>query len=89
MGKFKDHGDAELQLLEELAEMSQVIAKKLRFRGDWNEVPPGKDQTRILELMCEMSDVLHAYDRLIHEVNPLMDYELKEYEQHNVADEQE
>ena len=73
MGKFKDQGDAELQLLEELAEMTQVIAKKLRFNGDWYEVPPGKKESRLSDLMCEMSDVLHAYDRLIHEINPPID----------------
>lgn len=65
MGKFKDQGDAELQLLEELAEMTQVIAKKLRFNGEWNEIPPGKEISRLQELMNEMQDVMHAYERVI------------------------
>jgi len=46
MGQFKDIGEPSLVLMEELAEAIQVIAKKHRFNGVWDEIPEGKDKTR-------------------------------------------
>ena len=64
MGQHKNEGDPALTLAEECAEVIQVIMKKLRFAGDWNEVPPGKTQTRWEELSSEMDDVLYQWERL-------------------------
>lgn len=66
MGKFKDIGDPAMQLAEECAEVIQVITKKYRFGGDWNEVPPGKSQTRLEELKAEMADVIYVYEKFIN-----------------------
>ena len=68
MGKFKDVGEPSLVLMEELAEAIQVIAKKHRFEGEWNEVPDGKDKTRWEELQSEMADVFHQWFRLKEEI---------------------
>lgn len=65
MAEYKDQGNPEFNLLEELAEVMQVIAKKQRFNGNWNEVPPGKTKTRLEQLQDEMSDVLIAYNNLL------------------------
>jgi hypothetical protein len=64
MGKFKEEGDPALALAEEMAEAIQVITKALRFGGNWNEIPPGKDKTRWEELKFEMEDVLFQWERL-------------------------
>ena len=69
MGKFKDVGNPSLVLMEEMAEAIQVIAKKHRFEGDWNEVPEGKDKSRWEELQAEMADVFHQWFRLKKEVH--------------------
>ena len=65
MGKFKDIGEPSLVLMEELAEAIQVIAKKQRFEGDWNEIPEGKDISRWGELCEEMEDVIYQWNRLV------------------------
>jgi hypothetical protein len=67
MGKFKDVGEPSLVLMEELAEAIQVIAKKHRFEGDWNQVPEGKELSRWQELEAEMEDVLYQWNRLKEE----------------------
>jgi NTP pyrophosphatase (non-canonical NTP hydrolase) len=69
MGKFRDEGDPAITLMEELAEAIQVIAKKNRFNGDWNEIPPGKDKTRWEELKFELEDVLYQWERLQNQIN--------------------
>lgn len=63
MGQYKNEGDAAFTLAEECAEVIQVITKKYRFGGDWNEIPPGKDKTRLEELKEEMADLIFAYER--------------------------
>ena len=68
MGKFKDVGEPSLVLMEELAEAIQVIAKKHRFQGEWNETPEGKDKTRWEELQAEMADVFYQWFRLKEQV---------------------
>ena len=67
MGKFKSIGEPSLVLMEELAEAIQVIAKKHRFEGDWNQVPEGKELSRWQELEAEMEDVLYQWNRLKEE----------------------
>jgi len=68
MGQFREEGDPGLVLAEEMAEAIQVITKALRFGGNWNEVPPGKDKTRWEELKFEMEDVLYQWKRLQKQV---------------------
>jgi len=68
MGKFKDVGEPSLVLMEEMAEAIQVIAKKHRFEGDWNEIPEGKDKTRWQDLQAEMADVFYQWFRLKEQV---------------------
>ena len=68
MGLYKNEGDAALTLAEECAEVIQVITKKYRFGGDWNEIPPGKSQTRLEELKAEMADVIFAYEKFINQL---------------------
>jgi NTP pyrophosphatase (non-canonical NTP hydrolase) len=68
MGKFKDVGEPSLVLMEELAEAIQVIAKKHRFEGEWNEIPDGKTETRWEELQAEMADVFYQWFRLKEEI---------------------
>lgn len=64
MGKNKDKGDPILALAEECAEVIQVIAKKVRFDGDWDEIQPGTDKTRRELLTEEMDDVIYQWDRV-------------------------
>lgn len=64
MGKFKNSGNAAAALMEECAEVIQVLAKMIRFDGSWNEIPPGKSTTRWKELEAEMADVLYQWQRL-------------------------
>jgi len=68
MGKHKDEGDAALTLAEECAEVIQVITKKYRFNGEWNEIPFSKDKTRLSELKAEMADVIYAWKRFLKEI---------------------
>jgi len=68
MGKFRDIGEPSLVLMEELAEAIQVIAKKHRFEGQWDDIPEGKTQTRWEELQGEMADVFYQWFRLKEEV---------------------
>lgn len=67
MGKHKNEGDPALTLAEECAEVIQIITKKYRFGGDWNEIPPGKDKTRLEELKAEMADVMYAWERFLNQ----------------------
>lgn len=69
MGKHKDEGDAALTLAEECAEVIQVIAKKHRFNGEWDEIPFGKNESRLNELKSEMADVIYAWERFLNELN--------------------
>jgi NTP pyrophosphatase (non-canonical NTP hydrolase) len=69
MAEYANQGNAEMNLVEELSEVIQVIAKKVRFNGDWHEVPPGHTKTRFQSLKNEMGDVLLAYSRLLKEIN--------------------
>jgi NTP pyrophosphatase (non-canonical NTP hydrolase) len=73
MGKFKDEGDAALALAEECAEVIQVITKINRFKGHWNEIPPGKDKSRWDELYSEMMDVFYQWHRLLDEYDAVHD----------------
>jgi hypothetical protein len=68
MAQYKNQGNAEMNLIEELGEAIQVVAKKVRFDGDWNEVPPGHTKSRIDSLTSEMADVMLAYNRVLREV---------------------
>jgi hypothetical protein len=67
MGKFKDQGNPDVTLIEEMAEATQIICKKIRFNGDWDEVPDGKSKSRWQELSEEMEDVLYQWNRLVIE----------------------
>lgn len=64
MGKFKDVGDPAAALMEECAEVIQVIAKCNRFGGNWDEVPPNKEKTRWEMLNEEMDDLIFQWERL-------------------------
>ena len=64
MGLYKNEGAPEIVLMEECAEVIQVIAKCVRFGGDWNEIPPNKEKTRWEMLEEEMNDVLFQWKRL-------------------------
>jgi hypothetical protein len=92
MGKHKDIGEPSLVLMEELAEAIQVIAKKHRFQGDWNETPEGKDKTRWEELQAEMADVFYQWFRLKEQVGcdammELSDWECSEGTLHSANEE--
>jgi NTP pyrophosphatase (non-canonical NTP hydrolase) len=63
MGKFKDLGDPFQALAEECAEVIQVITKKQRFYGTWDEIPEGKTQKRKEELLLEMQDLIYQWER--------------------------
>lgn len=65
MGQFKNEGDPALALAEECAEVIQVITKKFRFGGNWNEIPVGKDKSRLEELTSEMEDVIYQWKRFL------------------------
>jgi NTP pyrophosphatase (non-canonical NTP hydrolase) len=67
MGKYKNEGNAALALAEECAEVIQVITKKHRFNGNWNEIPVGKDKSRLEELTSEMDDVIYQWNRFKQE----------------------
>ena len=64
MGQFKDVGIPAAALAEECAEVIQVITKLMRFGGYWDEIPPGKDHSRWMDLVTEMNDVLYQWERL-------------------------
>jgi hypothetical protein len=64
MGLHKHEGDAALALAEECSEVIQVITKMSRFNGSWNEIPPGKSETRWEQLRSEMQDVIFQWNRL-------------------------
>lgn len=64
MGKHKDEGDSVLALAEECSEVIQVITKKYRFDGDWDEIQPGTSKTRLELLTEEMEDVVYQWERV-------------------------
>jgi len=64
MAEFANVGMAEAILMEEMGEVIQILAKKVRFDGKWDEVPPGKTKTRWEQLEAEMQDVLLAWKNL-------------------------
>lgn len=68
MGQFKNVGDPFLALAEECAEVIQVINKKYRFEGDWNEIPEGKKVSRLQELENEMNDLIYQWNRIQGEI---------------------
>jgi hypothetical protein len=68
MGKFKDVGDPAITLIEEMAEATQVISKKIRFESNWDEIPPGEQVSRWAMLCTEMEDVMYQFRRLEREV---------------------
>lgn len=68
MGQFKNVGDPFLALAEECAEVIQVISKKYRFEGDWNEIPEGKKVSRLQELENEMGDLIYQWNRIQGEI---------------------
>ena len=80
MGQFKNVGEPSLVLMEELAEAIQVIAKKHRFNGAWDETPEGKDKTRWQELQSEMADVFYQWFRLKEQVEGPAEDELGYHE---------
>lgn len=69
MGKHKDEGCPAAALMEECAEVAQVIGKFFRFDQNWNAIAPGKTKTRWELLQEEMEDVLYQYERLKKVVN--------------------
>jgi NTP pyrophosphatase (non-canonical NTP hydrolase) len=68
MGQFKNVGDPFSALAEECAEVIQVISKKYRFNGDWNEIPEGKSVSRLQELENEMNDLIYQWNRIQGEI---------------------
>jgi hypothetical protein len=64
VGKFRDLGDPAAALAEECSEVIKVIAKKLRFNGSWQDIPPGQNTTRWEELSAEMDDLIYQWNRL-------------------------
>lgn len=69
MAQYAGQGDPAFTVMEEAAEVIQVIAKMGRFDGNWDEVPPGSDKTRWEMLEEEMNDLLLAWNRLQEEYN--------------------
>ena len=61
---MENEGNPSAALMEECAEVIQIIAKYQRFGGDWNEIPPNKEKTRWEMLKEEMEDVLFQWERL-------------------------
>ena len=64
MGQHKDEGYALVALAEECAEVIQIITKAMRFGGDLDEVPPGKQSSRWAQLEAEMEDLLYQWERV-------------------------
>ncbi len=64
MGLHKDEGIPAAALAEECAEVIQIITKQIRFGGDWNEIPPGKSESRREQLENEMKDLIYQWERL-------------------------
>lgn len=64
MAEYANQGDAACTLMEEAAEVIQIIAKFKRFGSNWDEIPPGKDKTRWQMLNAEMNDLLLAWNNL-------------------------
>ena len=73
MAQYAQEGDPAHHLMEECAEVIQVIAKLGRFRGNWHEIPPGKNKTRWEMLEEEMKDLLFAWDRLLEQRDNAME----------------
>ncbi len=68
MGQNKNEGDPFLTLAEECSEVIQVITKKYRFDGTWDDIPPGHTITRREALLDEMIDVSYQIDRVLKEL---------------------
>lgn len=68
MGQFKNVGDPFLALAEECGEVIQVITKKYRFEGNWDEIPEGKKVSRLQELENEMNDLIYQWNRIQGEI---------------------
>lgn len=64
MGKFKNVGDPAAALMEECAEVIQVIAKLKRFDGKWSDDPELEMKNRWMKLEEEMDDLLYQWLRL-------------------------
>jgi NTP pyrophosphatase (non-canonical NTP hydrolase) len=64
MRKFKDIGSPALVLAEQCAEVIRVIKKN---NGDWNQIPPSKDKTRLEELKDQMDDLIYQYHKFLEE----------------------
>jgi hypothetical protein len=64
MGKFKDHGNPALALVEECAEVIQVVNKLYRFNGNWDEIPDDNKLSRWDQLEMEIVDVFYQWERL-------------------------
>lgn len=64
MGKFKNVGDPAAALMEECAEVIQVIAKLKRFDGQWSDDPDLEMKNRWMKLEEEMDDLLYQWLRL-------------------------
>jgi len=64
MGQFKDLGNPAAALAEECGEVVQIISKVFRFGGNWEEIPPGKTETRWQQLEGEMNDLVYQWERL-------------------------
>ena len=64
MGLHKDEGAAAAALAEECGEVVQIISKYYRFGGSWDDLPPGKSQTRWEQLESEMADLFYQWERL-------------------------
>jgi hypothetical protein len=67
MGQFTKVGDPFLALAEECGEVIQVITKKYRFQGDWDEIPEGKQLSRFQELENEVKDMFKQWERICME----------------------
>ena len=57
MAKYANIGDPYHTLVEECGEVIQIISKKYRFDGSWDEIPVGKDKTRKQMLLDEIADL--------------------------------
>lgn len=69
MGLHKNEGSSAAALAEECGEVVQIISKFFRFDGKWNEIPPGKTESRWTQLEGEMSDLIYQWERLKAEQN--------------------
>jgi NTP pyrophosphatase (non-canonical NTP hydrolase) len=64
MGLFKEEGNSAAALSEECGEVVQIISKYYRFGGSWDDIPPGKTESRWEQLEGEMEDLIYQWERL-------------------------